>query len=219
MSKERPILFSGAMVWAILEGHKTMTRRVAKLPVTPDTASINPDGKDGWVLWAPQPVTDEMSKRMYPNGGGFKCPYGQPGDRLWVRETWALVPRTAYAGSDGVQQTLRPDDNHDAAIYRAGWDRVAPGHWRPSIFMPRWASRITLEVTGVRVERLQDISEADARSEGVARGRWTNLGTSASSEYVGSFAELWDTINGKRGYSWESNPWVWVVEFKRVDNG
>jgi hypothetical protein len=142
-------------------------------------------------------------------GFGFRCPHGQPGDRLWVRETFAIVPRTAYAASEGVQQTLRRDDDHDAAIYRAGWERSNGGlRWRPSIHMPRWASRITLEVTGVRVERLQDISEADARSEGISRADCPDW--HATTDY----RALWESIHGPG--SWAANPRVWVAEFRRA---
>ena len=180
------------MVRALLAGTKTQTRRTCNHPGLKGLSYIVNCG-DGW--WG-----DEE--------GDFqaRCPYGQPGDRLWVREAFAIVPRTAYRCSEGVQQTLRPDDDHDAAIYREGWVRSKGGfRWRPSIHMPRWASHITLEVTGVRVERLQDISEADAISEGTPFpcGGW-----------VGGYQKLWESIHGPG--SWDLNPWVWVVEFKRV---
>ena len=138
-----------------------------------------------------------------------------------MRETFAIVPRTAYARSAGVQQTLRPDDefDHDAAVYRAGWDRSNGGfRWRPSIHMPRWASRITLEIVSVRAERLQDISEADALAEGVEIDE-SGHATRADGIAVGgartAYAELWESINGPG--SWAANPWVWVVEFRRVE--
>ena len=210
--KERPILFSAPMVRAILAGTKTQTRRVVK----------------------PQPGCDPRDDGHIDMG---RCPYGQPGDGLWVKETFAIVPRTAYRRSEGVQQTLRPDDDHDAAIYRAGWDRSNGGfRWRPSIHMPRWASRITLEITGVRVERLQDISPSDAIAEGLKGlskdgGQITKYGIPDSDGLPGtddagwpwhawrispvdSYRRLWSQINGPR--SWDANPFVWVVEFKRV---
>lgn len=200
------------MVRAILDGSKTVTRRIAKPIRHPDLGNVYAPG--ALVLeHEPQHVIDRC------------CPYGQPGDRLWVRETFAIVPRTAYACSDGVQQTLRPDDPHDAAIYRADWSRSNGGiQWRPSIHMPRWASRITLEVTGVRVQRLCDISESDAISEGVRQLRdgsecW--VGREGPGSLVtpwptarDAFRDLWQSINGLG--SWGSNPLVWVVEFKRV---
>lgn len=214
--KERPILFSGEMVRAILGGRKTQTRRVvkpgrlwpARLPVM-GASEIQPGY---WQLrsysgqaWA----TDiETSATVI----GLPCPYGLPGDRLWVREAWALVPVTAYRCSDGVQQTTCPTDSDTAAVYRAGWDRCRPGRWRPSIHMPRWASRITLEVTGVRVERVQDITEADAQAEGVSPSPRPCRGDS----FIPMFAFLWDRLNAGRGAGWADNPWVWVVSFRRV---
>lgn len=218
---EVPIIFSEAMIHAIQEGHKSMTRRVVKLPrhakLMTDIASVNPDGKDGWVAWGPRPVTDEFSMQCYPNGGGFKCPYGKPGTRLWVRETFSL-----YRGF--ADDTL-PDA---PVIYRADKDGCGQypvmlnGHcvlvnqrnpWKPSIFMPRRASRIALEVTSIKVERVQDITEDDAIAEGM---EIIPIGTSTWSNRQ-SFAILWDKINAKRGYAWASNPWVWVVSFRKID--
>ena len=218
---ERPIIFSAPMVRALLDDRKTQTRRAVK----PQPLNIVPFiGVGGLPTW-------EFGTCAHHHGvidRHIKCPFGQPGDRLWVRETFAIVPRTAYACSDGVQQTLRPDDPHDAAIYRADWSRSNGGiQWRPSIHMPRWASRINLEITSVRVERLQDISEADAKAEGVCelpgqaaeRGCWWSgdVGAGAAlhgrTPFVG-YRLLWEHINGAR--SWDANPWVWVIEFKRI---
>jgi hypothetical protein len=173
--KERPILFSGPMVRAILDGRKTQTRRAIRPPMP---------WRDGWGVGL----------------GEYNCPYGQPGDRLWVRETWA------------------PKQWEKGACYRATGDLLDTGHcqWRPSIHMPRWASRITLEVIGVRVERLQDISEADAEAEGCEP-----LPMCGGPEvggyncYQSGFELLWGSINGKLA-PWSSNPWVWVVEFQRI---
>ena len=199
--KERGILFSAPMVRAILAGTKTQTRRIVKHRGEMDQR----DGGGWWpyrMSWSPG---DPDGSEWMP------CPYGQPGDRLWVRETWAHVPITAYRCSEGVQQTANPKDPDMAAVYAAGWDRSSPGRWRPSIHMPRWASRITLEITSVRVERLQEISQGDARAEG-CDGSSNSMG-SAFTEYVA----LWAKINGTEGpVSWDANPWVWVVEFKRV---
>jgi hypothetical protein len=230
VSRERPIIFSASMVRAILNGTKTQTRRT----VQPQPAewlhpmpcpSTTPEGWQGPLdhsLWAHE--GDEH------DGESRRCPYGQPGDRLWVRETFAIVPRTAYRCSEGVQQTLRPDDDHDAAIYREGWTRSRGGfRWRPSIHMPRWASRIELKVTGIRVERLQDISEADCIAEGIERGvgfpgwyRYPLPGDAPGLSTAGkvptayprlAYRALWASINGPG--AWDANPWVWVVEFKR----
>lgn len=177
--KERPILFSAPMVRAILEGRKTQTRRVIK----PQPEShLDPDSVKG--AWE----------------SGFidvKCPYGQPGDRLWVRETFAWLP-------DG----LNADQNHGRYHYRADGDLAVK--WQPSIHMPRIASRITLRIKDVRVERLQDISDADALAEGVDQTNTSIRGYAAE-----RFKRLWSSINGAD--SWHSNPWVWVIEFKKVE--
>lgn len=193
--KERPIIFSGLMVRAILDGRKTQTRRVL------------PHGKYRLDLVAPA------------DGGPSRCPFGQPGDRLWVREAHAVVPRTAYARSEGVEQVLRPDDDHDACVFREGWERSRPGRWRPSIHMPRWASRISLEIVGVRVERLKDISEDDAMAEGIqpfgdGNGFHVEDGRHYMSSARESYRSLWEQINGAG--SWDANPFVWAVEFRRV---
>ena len=201
--KERPIHFSAPMVRAILDGSKTQTRRVVK------------QDREGLLDCEPTPAWDAFWQCV-------ACPYGKPGDRLWCRETFAIVPRTAYARSEGVQQMLRPDDDHDAAIYRAGWDRSNGGfRWRPSIHMPRWASRILLEIVSVRVERLQDISEDDARAEGIAYSERFEGYCTGEAEHFNShdprqsYFSLWEAINGAGSVA--ANPWVWVVEFKRID--
>jgi len=201
--RERPILFTGAMVRAILSGSKSQTRRVVKYQA-PDLVD-----DDGW------PLVD----RSIDGIGEVRaaCPYGQPGGgRLYVRETWA-APH-AY---DHLPPRLIPQD---ARIHYAATEDRGGLLWRPSIHMPRWASRITLEVTGVRVERLQDISEVDAISEGVRQMR------DGSECWVGregprglvtpwptareAFRDLWQSINGPD--SWTANPWVFVIEFKRI---
>jgi hypothetical protein len=207
--KERPILFSGPMVRAILEGKKTQTRRIIK-PQPPNGAHpffilcSNCEKDEG--KWRFTANKDHLSKTVL---GPIACPYGKPGDRLWVRESFALVPATAYRCSTGVQQTINPGDPDTCAVYREGWERSKPGSWGPSIFMPRWASRITLEITGVRVERLQQISDADALAEGCSAADMRS-GDSLASVY----ARLWESIHGPG--SWDANPWVWVIEFRRV---
>ena len=177
--KEHPILFSGPMVRAILEGRKTQTRRVMKLNM------------DGGVYSEP------------------RCPDGVPGDRLWVRETWA-----------DVRWMQEPEHFPNGVSYRADCSadslKLAEHYgvrWKPSIHMPRWASRITLEVTEVRAQRLQDITEEDARAEGVNCA----VGGFITTNPVNAFHGLWDYINGKRA-PWDSNPWVWAVTFRRVDH-
>ncbi len=206
--KERPILFSGPMVRAILEGRKTQTRRVVKakhLPFVEDLLGGLLDGK-----WNQRPL-----------------PYGQPGDRLWVRETfrcngWATDLATIfYKANEHNSYTEMCEQFPVEGKKRLPTD----GRWRPSIHMPRWASRITLEITGVRVERLQDISEDDAKTEGADPVNFHDFTAEeielldyplveSSSPYRVGFASLWESINGPG--SWDANPWVWVVEFRRV---
>jgi hypothetical protein len=166
---DRPILFSAEMVRAILDGRKTQTRRVMKVQPWPD-ASVTVEHYHQTVIdrhGDMQPGKEIFGAHWDDGEFGLRCPYGAPGDHLWVRETWKPVPISAYRCSEGVQQTPNPQDTHEAAVYKAGWDRSSGGvPWRPSIHMPRWASRITLRITDIRVERLQNISEDDARAEG-----------------------------------------------------
>lgn len=216
-TKERPILFSGPMVRAILDGRKTQTRRVVKLRDPTATYSCFDD--EGWPLSA-----DE-----YGQWHKDSCPYGQPGDRLWVRETWAAytTPSHEYPGDCDVIECAPKDmqeqygtTRHDC-IYQA--DEGLYGPWRPSIHMPRWASRITLEITDVRVERLNEISEADAVAEGaLPSDQWPTASPFDSPALMAQygpaakqcFQSLWESINGEG--SWAANPWVWAITFKRV---
>ena len=187
--KERPILFSAPMVRAILEGAKTQTRRVVRGQV----AAL--DRGHATII------------------GGPSCPYGAPGDRLWVRETWTAIDERGEAVS---RRTRHVDQNcGDRLVYRAD-DRVLTEQWRPSIFMPRWASRITLEVTAVRVERLHDITEEDARREGVEPAPFAKAGRPAGHLHLEAFEDVWDSINGKHA-PWASNPWVFVIDFRRLE--
>lgn len=226
-TRERPILFSGPMVRAILEDRKTQTRRVVKhQPPDGMPASMirvgpyNPVVEDRWGDLQPGP---EVFGAYDTEGEwGAKCPYGQPCDLLWVRETHAIVDGPCWSG---LPRTAGPDGHW--AYYREGFDRSRPSRWRPSIHMPRWASRITLRVTDVRVGRLRAITEADAMAEGVSplclhppdEPRECSAGSDPLD--VGfardNFRTLWDSINGERpGCSWEANPWVWVVSFEVV---
>lgn len=192
--KERPILFSGAMVRAILDGRKTQTRRIVK---------PQPDIVHGDIVARHTP--DDM--RLGRLGAVMQCPYGQPGDRLWVRETWAQP-----AASDPGPTIYRADY---PACVPAGFENIPPEEaitWKPSIHMPRAACRLVLEVTGVHVERLQFITEADAAAEGAEPILVPPDGGSCP-HYEG-FRELWGRINGAA--AWEQNPWVWVVEFRRA---
>ncbi len=195
---ERPILFSGPMVRAILEGRKTQTRRVVKHEIPQHLTHVrrltNTNGDEGAV------ITEHPDMRAGQLAASVWCPYGKLGDRLWVRETH-YVEHAPSAGETGF--ILYKSTDPDAPVSR----------WSPSIHMPRWASRITLEVVSVRVERLNDISEEDAIAEGCPYG----VGGGMVDPAVGDkqFPTLWERINGPG--SWDANPWVWVVEFKRIE--
>jgi hypothetical protein len=213
---ERPILFSAEMVRAILDGRKTQTRRVMKPQPKPTPADF-PGPAGHW--WPSQKhksmlgVEREMQK--WKGLAGSACPYGDTGDLLWVRETWKPVPISAYRCSEGVQQTPNPQDADEAAVYKAGWDRSSSGvSWRPSIHMPRWASRITLRITDIRVERLQSVSHEDCEAEGCPGGHGSIPGYPYSATPREHFQTLWNKINGPG--AWDENPWVWVVSFERV---
>lgn len=209
---ESPILFNAAMVRAILAGTKTQTRRVVK--PQPELREIAQVGHmlgfkkhkaDGFWLW-PNARERIVAER----------PYGQPGDRLWVRETFAHIYR------DNTRPDVRRDDDVAYKADHPGLDEYAFGSWKPSIHMPRWASRITLEITRVRLQRLNDIGEADAEAEGVERkdgARWRNYISDDDAfthlkEARASFCSLWVSINGPG--SWDANPWIWAIEFRRL---
>ncbi|HCC5915891.1 hypothetical protein [Klebsiella pneumoniae] len=234
--KERGMIFNGEMVRALLDGRKTQTRRIMKAQpsedFTPMNMALEADYKARW--YTPgivdkdgylQPAGKEVFGVANENEG-YSCPFGAVGDRIWVRETWDRY---------NIDQ-----DSHDMA-YRATIPEDWPesGRWRPSIHMPRWASRITLEITDVRVERLNAISEQDAQSEGVHTEVWDQTVVARNyaaideffqfwSEdmphyvemnqlYRSSFRSLWESIYGAE--NWQANPWVWVIEFKRVEGG
>lgn len=212
--KERPILFSGEMVRAILDGRKTRTRRVMKpQPVFHQPVTWEPTGSiiPSYWTWRRSQTHDILMHEHAPHQPDILewCPYGKAGDRLWVRETWLYVgPGSGSELPYAIDETKDPA-NH---IREHVWYRATKSddslRWKPSIFMPRWASRILLEVTGVRVERVQDISETDAVAEGYPAG--------CGIPPLDWYADLWDTINAKRGHGWKFNPFVWVVEFKRI---
>jgi hypothetical protein len=194
--KERPILFSAPMVRAILDGRKTQTRRVCKVQpvVRPD---LSPSGLLAWLVDAGTYMFGDKPMPEFVN----RCPYGRPGDHLWVREAFVFC----------LDDKFGPIP--DSVIYRADEGNADWSHgWKPSIHMPRCASRILLEITSVRVERLNDISEADARAEGYAE----IPGSANQMAPAAWFEGLWESINGPG--SWNDNPWVWVVEFRRVSD-
>ena len=189
---ERPILFNGEMVRAILDGRKTQTRRIVK----------------------PQPGA-QMEQVLINNRGEWPCPLGQVGDRLWVRETFQpfldaydidCMPNVDYQTGKGYKISYPATDGIDEFQDIDSGDIKST--CKPSIHMPRWASRITLEITDVRIERLQSISEADAKAEGVEPAEC------CLAHYHG-FSKLWQNVYGSE--SWEANPWVWVIEFRRVE--
>ncbi len=227
--RERPILFSGPMVRAILAGHKTQTRRIVK-------------------PWVPRPGVDAVPADVsyLPDFTCYRatCPYGQPGDRLWVREAFRFAASLDRLSPNDVGEkaldagyntpwapTQFEADGHRTGSWR-GFDTppavTTPGKLRPGIHMPRWVCRLVLEVTSVRVERLQSISYEDARAEGAFDPRLfvgderREPGVESYEELARrlqwpqrAFRELWSSINGAS--SWDANPWVWVVEFRRAE--
>lgn len=258
--KEHPILFSGEMVRAILEGRKTQTRRVVK-HILPTCQKIWRNGLDSQNSWG----------MMGNNGNGWtiSCPYGNTGDHLWVREKWRIVGWSEdgdwcieykdgferwfdsvqdvdedtgvrywmQCTDDCIKAGIPEDENGD---FRFDNQHPCPTRWRPSIHMPRWASRIALEIVNIRVERLQDISRDDAMFEGVqivnpykiepdlppgfpaAFQDYANPNNFFTADPVASFRSLWGMVNEKRNaddfaaYQWNANPWVWVVEFRKL---
>lgn len=236
--RERPILFSAPMVRALLDGKKTQTRRVIK---------PQPDVSIGWggctrLMFKSRNGADILNEAIEspePHSYLALCPHGTIGDRLWVREAWRVGKPHDNTAPRNILPPLIERGQGVTVLYEAGgWRSIGPdgrpeptypdnelmpnwaGKARPSMFMPRAFSRITLEITSVRVERLQDIGDEDAIAEGIegaTEGYHVDGGRhfhAASPRY--SFASLWDSLNAERGHGWDINPWVWVVEFKRV---
>lgn len=233
--KERPILFSAPMVLAILDGKKTQTRRVMKpQPLIHDfcEGGKKPALEGEFVRTGMIAVGCDIANQAmrYVN-----CPYGNKGDQLWVRETFATLSNGDFLpvkpdsiNSGSVDIRYRADDPlHDVSADIRGYG------WRPSIFMPRWANRITLEITDIRVERLQEINEIDTEAEGIklidhncfenylVDKNWIYQGMNRNGVHavenpIMSYASLWESINGIG--SWDANPWVWVIEFKRCEH-
>jgi len=197
--KERPILFSGPMVQAIRAGLKNQTRRTAGL----DHVNQSPNE---WRLLGQGALLGRWAATFERSDTGDRytafCPYGQPGDRLWGRETFA---RLWFTPGDGWQTVYRADDNLDMVR------DAAVGQWKPSIHMPRALSRLLFDLQDVRIERVQDISEADAIAEGMQAP-----GLPAATTNRAAFARLWDKINGKRGMGWSHNPWTWPLTIQQV---
>lgn len=236
LHKERPILFSGAMVRAILSGQKTVTRRPIKGNQIPNRSKSDSPGHQWIAVVQDHPrwgfavfgaTEEECAAELAMYGG---CPYGRRGDRLWVREAWQA---DAQVNAVAPRELSHGEPIHypaDGALRQTGCAMISAGKTRPSIHMPRWVSRILLEITEVRVERLQDISEDQAVAEGLIwqgqekgktfyshaerkypPGSHQQFGISGT-DAVSAFRNLWNSVGG----DWTANPWVWVVEFKRV---
>lgn len=239
--KEKPILFSAPMVRAILDGRKTVTRRIVKLNRW-GTVSIRQDGITYGCY-----LDEKLGLAWRPFGGSglvaypqdkieSGCPFGAPGDRLWVREKWQSAYArgcwgTLFAADESFVQGKR---QHTNGPHLNAEDRspAYPPKWKPSIHLPRWASRLMLEVVSVRVERLQEITEEDARDEGVGQFV-TGAREGNPDQYRATFRDLWDSLHVKRergrkthnkahaelakDFSWDANPWVWRIEFRRAE--
>ncbi|MEB8380657.1 MULTISPECIES: hypothetical protein [Acinetobacter] len=213
---EHPILFSTEMVQAILTGRKTQTRRVVKSELIIEQAEFERGNR-------PNVIQSEPSLQYWTENS---CPFGQVGDRIWVRETWHVEPNvTGWSMNEnepctgwieykagGSKEVTAPNFDAVQRCFPKGevdWDFL-PYSWRPSIFMPRWACRLILEITNIRIERLNDISEADCVKEGIGSALLRDCKKP-------KFMQLWESINGNG--SWNKNPWVWVVEFKIIQGG
>lgn len=213
--KEHPILFSALMVRAILSGQKTQTRRIVKpQPKHTDRWTTLRYFGDGLAIECGSDYPDDEADKR-------RCPYGKPGDRLWVRETFAHQP-AEYEWNVSTSIPRTPAETWYRADFAGGESYNATMPWKPSIHMPRSLSRILLEITDVRVQRLNDISEEDALAEGIdacdcgcgthyAEGqKWTRYAARDS------FRDLWNSINAARGHGWDTNQWVWAITFNRV---
>ncbi len=219
--RERPILFSGPMVRAFLEDRKTNTRRVIQYPRHTGAFVLMETSAGSWWPYV------SMDGESTDDGTGcetpMNCPYGKPGDRLWVKETyfsWRCKTYTSQGMTEGPEQ----------CVYAADGGTLLNGaKWRPSIFMFRRFSRITLEITNVRVQRLQEITEEDAQAEGALFHDGGGIGHSGWRHDINhgfvyanartSFAKLWDSLNAKRGFGWDKNPWLWALTLRRVKEG
>lgn len=206
-------LFSSELRWAVRYGSKTQTRRLIKFPeraYQPDLAwiaTVNPDGKDGWIGWGPHPVTDDESRRCYPDGGGFKCPFGKVGDIAVMAEP---LSRGVMLSSSVTTLYARYHDDH---VFAAdGW------RWKnnvlSSMLMPTIFGRAIVRYTDIHPEKLQSITDEDALKEGVLAFADPTETLSGVGEARYVYAVLWDRLYPKT--PWESNPWVWVLEWEKL---
>jgi len=215
---EKPWLFKGPMVLAIMGGLKTQTRRLDGLAVVNRKPSAwQYGGIGGYVSELNGQYEERFDNTETGDTLWVRCPYW-PRQVRWVRETFWCAEEEPFGV--GVRRLFYSADQDGGSVLRRGreWDGP-PMAWgqHPSIHMPRWASRITLEVVSVRVERVQEISEADAVAEGIADAR--HLESYIPGQHVEEFRLLWDSINGPRGYGWDVNLWVWVVQFRKCGEG
>lgn len=223
--KDRPILFNGPMVRAILAGQKTVTRRPVKGDQIPHRSSSDV-GREWIAVGQHDPrygfvVSGETEEACAAELGVYGvCPYGRARDLLWVREAWVADAQVDSIAPRDLSQGEPIWYPADGTARQTGCSMISQGRGRPSIHMPRWASRILLEITDIRVERLQGVTEEQARAEGITDGGCTNCGHNEpcgcdcpAPSAVDSFVHLWNSTGG----DWQANPWVWVVEFKRVD--
>lgn len=261
--KEIPIIMCQESVQAIMAGTKTKTRRILQQAFDEDkipAGAVLPARESGWIAWWPSLPSKELAEFTKKR---FQCPYGQPGDRLWVKETWAIqkigtpvkqtLPLFEYESTAEVDTT----ENDRVAALTAHPKRIKNGygllyqatasnfdfpiHWRSPVCLPRWASRLTLELTDIQVERIQEITEEDEEADlgihmpqciyfGTCHIGWHHIydasGVSIDGEPDCSCGEysreeinqaIWDSFNAKRGFPWKSNPWVWVLSFNKLD--
>ncbi|WP_426201092.1 hypothetical protein [Pseudomonas sp. TWP3-1] len=229
--KERPILFSAPMVRAILDGRKTVTRRPVKGAQIPtEDASVAAGERHRWMAIAQRDprygfgvfgaTEAECAKELEEFA---PCPYGRPGERLWVREAWACDAQVDSIAPRDLSQGEPIWYPADGAVRQTGCSMVTTGKGRPSIHMPRWACRILLEITDVRVERLQDLSDTEIEAEGIdldaladGQDRYDMCHAGAGADGRPTLQAAWRHLWESTGGDWEANPWVWVVEFKRV---
>lgn len=221
--KERPIIFGAESIHGILNSTKFQTRRV-----------IKPQPQENWVDWLFKHHGNRIFDRngapqlwlCDDNGKEIKFPYGKPGQgRLWVRETWAVLALDSPARSCMVAYRADGELSPATKVYRMAvpestWPNAASllaRRWRSPIYMPKWASRLTLEVVSVRVEQIQNISEVDAIAEGVWTAAPELMVSEMNKSHIGAYRQLWDSINGaKKGCAWADNPFVWCILFRRI---